>query len=93
MKVVLKFGAFAFWGLPEANIEGAISGKKAKFLKSPQLSLRVGPISLAYRAEEVLSAPLNSKEFEERFIRDTHFINILIKEVTLGAVARKGNNE
>ncbi len=37
------------------------------------------------------SAPIDSPEFEERFIWDTHLINILIKEVTLGAVARKSN--
>ena len=89
MKVVIKFGTTALWGRLKSNIEHVVSGKKVKFFRSPPVSFRLGLFSFTYKGEDILSAPLGSEEFEERFLRDTFLINMLIKEVTLGAVARK----
>ncbi|WP_185976872.1 hypothetical protein [Shewanella psychropiezotolerans] len=52
------------------------------------MSVSMGGLGVSYEAKEVLAAPLASKDFEERFVRDSHIINVLIKEVTLGAKAK-----
>jgi len=70
------------------EVEKRISGKYARRLWSPKLSLSVGGFGVSYEAKEILAAPLDSKDFEERFVRDYHLINVLIKEVTLGAKAK-----
>lgn len=89
VKVVIKFGTLGLWGGSEVNVEQVITGRKVRFFKIPPMCFRLGPVSFTYKGEEILSAPIDTCEFAERFLRDIHLINVLIKEVTLGAVARK----
>jgi len=89
LKVVMMLGTTALWGGSKAGVEHVVSGKRIKFFRTPPVSFSLGPVTFAYKAEEILSAPVESAEFEERFSRDTFLINMLIKEVTLGAVARR----
>ncbi|MCD1643094.1 hypothetical protein [Aurantimonas coralicida] len=48
------------------------------------LSMGLGPINLENR-QEIISAPLASKEFEQRYKEGSLLISSLIKEVTLGS--------
>lgn len=72
------------------RIERRARGKVARGFWSPRMSISLGTIGVSYEATEILSAPIGSRDFEERFIRDSHLINVLIKEVTLGTNARVG---
>lgn len=42
-------------------------------------------LPFSYSIAEVVEAPICSDEYEERFLRDTRAVELLIKEVTLGA--------
>jgi len=89
LKVVMKFSANTLWTGTDTQFERVVSGTKLKYFKSRPVSLQLGPFGFAYEGEEIVSAPISSVEFAERFSKDTHLINVLIKEVTLGSVARK----
>ena len=43
---------------------------------------------MKYRADELLSAPLEDSAFEKKFVTDMYMLKILVKEVTLGSKAR-----
>lgn len=88
LKVVIKLCTSALWGGARANLEKVVAGKKVRFFRGPPFSFSFIGVSFVFIGEEILSAPIESPEFEERFLMDTFFINMLIKEVTLGAVAR-----
>ena len=53
LKVVLKFGTLGLWGGSEAKIAQVVSGKKVKFFKSRPVSLRLGPVSFAYKDKRI----------------------------------------
>jgi hypothetical protein len=72
-----------------AEHEYILSGKKAGTFRSASVSMGIAGIGFTYQADEILKAPLNSVDFEKRFVRDIHMINVLIKEVTLGSAARE----
>lgn len=87
LKMILGF-ALPFFGSGYQEMESRISGRFTRILWIPRLSVSLGSIGVSYEAREILAAPLSSRDFEERFVRDTHIINVLIKEVTLGAKAK-----
>lgn len=87
LKMILGF-ALPFFGSGYQEMESRISGRFTRILWIPRLSVSLGSLGVSYEAREILAAPLSSRDFEERFVRDTHIINVLIKEVTLGAKAK-----
>ena len=88
LKMIIGFSLPFFGSGYKDEVEKKISGKFARRLWSPKLSVSVGGLGVSYEAKEILAAPIDSKDFEERFVRDYHLINVLIKEVTLGAKAK-----
>jgi hypothetical protein len=68
------------------TLDGAIkrefSSKKLSRVGRVELSVLGGNILVGN--EEVVGAPISSKEFEQRFVRDMYRINRLVKDVTLG---------
>jgi hypothetical protein len=90
LKMVVGFSLPFFGTGFRDEVERRITGRFARSLWSPRLSLRLGGLGLSYEANEVLAAPLLSKDFEERFVRETHILNVLVKEVTLGAKSKDG---
>ena len=57
----------------------------------PDISIRVGGIKLGYSEDQVISAPLTSREFEKRIQTEVPTLKFLIKEVTLGTQISKGS--
>jgi len=92
IKLVFEFKLPYLGSRYKDRIEHRAKGKLARGLWSPRLSFSLGIVGASFEATEILSAPLGSRDFEERFVRDSHIINVLIKEVTLGANARIGHN-
>ena len=91
IKAVFKFdlSSLPLIGALRSEKEYILSGKMAQRLRTgSRLSVDFGGIGLTYMANEMLAAPLVSVDFEERFVRDIHTINVLVKEVTLGSKAR-----
>ena len=74
-----------------SEISRELKGKWARLLRSKKVSysLNLIDIGFSYEAEEILAAPLGTGDFEMRFTRDVRLLNILIKEVTLGAKAKQ----
>ena len=72
-----------------AKTDFVLSGERARRFRSAPVRINIAGISFAYEADEILEAPLGSTEFEERFIREVHTLNVLVKEVTLGSQARE----
>lgn len=64
---------------------GVISGSAAETVQSRGGTVSLMGVSLSYRAEKLLEAPLTSKPFEQRMVEDLPRLKALIKEVTLGA--------
>ncbi|HCH2593646.1 TPA: hypothetical protein NKS49_004521 [Vibrio parahaemolyticus] len=87
LKMIFGF-ALPFLGSGFQETERRFSGRFARTLWSPRLAISLGGLGISYEAKEILAAPLSSRDFEERFVRDSHIINVLIKEVTLGAKAK-----
>jgi len=88
LKVVLGFSLPFFGSGYSDRLERRMTGKFARSLWSPRISLSLGGLGMSYEAREILAAPLTSRDFEERFVADSYVINVLIKEVTLGAKAK-----
>jgi hypothetical protein len=83
-KVVIGYRA-SVGGLTIGNSMAlTVTGKRALLARSGALSIDVFGFGITYEAEQVLAAPLNSVEFNRRFVSDSSEIRILIKEVTLG---------
>lgn len=57
-------------------------------IMSPVVGIGLGFPTIRVLRDEIIRAPLESREFESRFLADSERINTLIKEVTLGASAR-----
>jgi hypothetical protein len=89
LKVVLRFGLSSWWGRSNFEKETVVSGRLARFLRSVPLEFSMGYAGFSYKGNDTVAAPPDTEEFQNRFVRDSHLINILIKEVTLGAKARK----
>lgn len=51
-------------------------------------SIAVAGIGADVRVSDVIQAPIASEDFQARFERDSYRLSLLIKEVTLGSVAR-----
>ena len=66
------------------SYELTLTGKKAMWLRSPKVSLSMFGMGFTYEADMVLAAPLDTFEFNKRFVSLSSEIRILIKEVTLG---------
>ncbi len=88
LKMIIGFSLPFFGSAYRDEAEKRMTGRFARSLWSPRLSVSLGGLGLSYEANEILAAPPTSKDFEERFVRDSHIINVLIKEVTLGAKAK-----
>lgn len=52
-------------------------------------SISAAGISADVRVSDIISAPINTEDFQARFERDSYRLSLLIKEVTLGSAARK----
>ncbi|PWQ96759.1 hypothetical protein [Leucothrix arctica] len=93
LKMVLSY-KLPLLGSGFQETKNIISGKFAQTFWSPRLSIPMRGFGISYEAKETLAAPFESRNFEARFVRDVHIINVLIKEVTLGAKAKHSiNNE
>ena len=88
LKMIIGFSLPFLGSAYKDEVEKKMSGKFARSLWSPRMSISLGGLGLSYEAKEILAAPIGSRDFEERFVRDSHVINVLIKEVTLGAKAK-----
>lgn len=75
----------------KGHVAREAKGKWAKFFKSQKFSWEFSlfDVGFSYEAEEILAAPIGSKEFEFRFSKDFHILSSLIKEVTLGSRAKR----
>lgn len=73
----------------KSRIVREVPGGKFKTFRIPHISANFGGIGLSFEASEILSASLPSEDFQQRFARDIYALNVLVKEVTLGANARK----
>lgn len=51
-------------------------------------SISVAGIAANVRVSDIIHAPIDSEDFQARFERDAYRLSLLIKEVTLGRVAR-----
>lgn len=94
IKAILKtsIGTFPFVGGMKSERHAVLKGKKAEnYRTTGQLSIKIWKFGLIYKADEVLSAPIKAEDFEARFVRDVHTLNVLVKEVTLGSKARTSN--
>ena len=92
IKIILKAYTNTLPSIIGLNInqERTLKVKSNKYFKDrSSASLKLfGFAGLTYEVSEVLSASIDSADFEERFIRDIHALNMLVKEVTLGSKAR-----
>ncbi|ATG36684.1 hypothetical protein PhaeoP23_02574 [Phaeobacter piscinae] len=52
-------------------------------------SLSAAGIGADVRVSDIISAPIDTEDFQARFERDSYRLSLLIKEVTLGSAARK----
>lgn len=91
IKGVLKtsMGPLPFVGGMESERNLVLKGKRIeRYRTTGEISVGFWKFRFTYRADEVLSSPVNTVDFEERFVRDIYTINVLVKEVTLGSKAR-----
>lgn len=94
IKAIFKtsIGSLPFIGRMESEHHGILRGKNIeRYRTSGKLSIKIWKIDFAFKADEVLSAPIQAEDFEARFVRDVHTLNVLVKEVTLGSKARLSN--
>lgn len=78
---VLGIG-FQRGGSRKANVSQAAS-------KGFSASISAAGIDAKVRISDIISAPINTEDFQARFERDSYRLSLLIKEVTLGSAARK----
>jgi hypothetical protein len=62
-----------------------VTTSRARFFPRGIISAGLGIVGFSYRTSETLAAPIASRDFEERIVRDLTGLKALIKEVTLGA--------
>jgi hypothetical protein len=73
--------------------ELTLTGKRAAWLRSPKVTLSFFGMGVTYEAEVLLGAPLDSVEFNKRFVSDSSEIRILVKEVTLGGKPQESSSK
>lgn len=91
IKAIFKasIGSFPFMDGLKAERHGILKGKSSeRYRTKGKLSIKIWKVGLTFKADEVLSAPIDAEDFESRFVRDVHTLNVLVKEVTLGSKAR-----
>jgi hypothetical protein len=64
-----------------------VSGNIAKFDSLRAVRMSLFGVGMSYRSPELLAAPIESSEFEDRIALEIPRIRFLIKEVTLGSQA------
>ena len=68
---------------------GAVKSRSAGAIRPGiSASISAAGIGADVRVSDIIHAPINSEEFHARFERDGYQLSLLIKEVTLGSVAR-----
>ena len=69
---------------------GNIRARSARTTKPGiSASISVAGIGANVRVSDIIHAPLDSEDFQARFERDAYRLSVLIKEVTLGSIARR----
>ena len=86
-RVIVTYGIKLFGANQEVSKEMKLSGKQAEFWQGKFGFSQFG-VSVKFKGNQILAAPLESEMFEEKFMHDTNLMNLLIKEVTLGSHAR-----
>lgn len=81
----LSFGGAASTMSTSRVIDVSPGGLAAKVRN---LSVSIPGIAAEFRTSDLIQAPIDTDEFQARFERDTHRINVLVKEVTLGSAAK-----
>jgi len=71
------------------STKSIVSGKLPSIFKNSKLGFDMFPFKVSYVLSEIVAAPIESKDFFDRFSKSIHLLNVLIKEVTLGAKARR----
>ncbi len=89
-RVVVTYGIRLFGTSQEVSRSMKLSGKKAEFWQGKFGFSQIG-ISMKFKGDQILAAPIESEMFEEKFMQDSNLLNLLIKEVTLGSHARRIN--
>src|SRR5205809_3525839 len=86
VKVVVQVSGGMFPVAPRfaSSITKEIRGRFASELYGLGSSFRILGFGFSYSAEELIAAPLTSRQFEKRMVVDIVDIKLLIKEVTLG---------
>ncbi len=82
--MILKLSSSFFGSI--INIPEIRASVRRKTTKQtiPSVSFNLAGFGFAYSEDEVLTAPLTSRAFEERLQVEIEFLKSLIKEVTLG---------
>ena len=76
------------------SVATEIQGKWVKVVRRiPKVHFRSLYIGFSYLKEELLAAPLPSREFEQRILDDERALKFLIKEVTLGAHTARSKSD
>lgn len=83
------------FNLSFGGIGSSLSTSKVVDASAQSIAARVGSLSVnvpgvgaKFRTSDLIQAPIDTNEFQARFERDTHKINVLVKEVTLGSAAK-----
>lgn len=89
IKMVLQVRTGMFPVAPRfsSSITKEIRGRFAAELYGLTSSFSIPWFGISYSAEELIAAPLTSRQFEKRIVVDIADIKLLIKEVTLGGHA------
>jgi hypothetical protein len=83
---------FSLYGMPflpssfyQLSRNVRLPSKYSRLLPRGAISASLGLIGFSYRGSEILAAPISSRDFEERILKDLAVLKALVKEVTLGA--------
>ena len=69
---------------------GSIKARSTRAVRAGiSASILAAGIGANVRVSDIIHAPIDSEDFQARFERDAYRLSVLIKEVTLGSVARK----
>jgi len=85
-RVVVSYGIKLFGISQEVTKPLKLYDKKAEFWQGNFGFSKYG-VSMKFKGDQILAAPLASEAFEEKFMEETNLLNLLIKEVTLGSHA------
>lgn len=86
-KVIVSYG-INFLGInQEITKPIRLTGKRAEFWQGKFGFSQFG-VSMRFKGQQILAAPLNTELFEEKFVDESVMLKLLVKEVTLGSHAR-----